>query len=65
MAELKGAGGIIRATVTIRRAATGAIEVYELAGAATPEEAAALLRPKVDHGTSGAVIGEGAKLTNE
>ena len=66
MSELKGQIGELRATITITRKATGKTEVYQLTGAATLEEAAALLLepPKV-HGASGAMVGAGAKLTNE
>jgi len=46
MSELKGQPGEIRFTVTIKRAATGKEETYDLVGAATPEQVAALLKEK-------------------
>lgn len=68
MSDLKAQGGVLRATVTVTRAATGKVETYELTGACTAEQAAALIaeqRGTKHHGATGAVIGAGAKLTNE
>ena len=66
MNELKGGTGELRMSVTIKRAATGKEEHYELVGSATDEQAAALgLDPGRAHGASGAVVGQGAKLSNE
>ena len=42
MNELSGKGGELRATVTVTRKATGAVETYELVGQTTPEEHAEL-----------------------
>jgi hypothetical protein len=38
MQELSGASGIITATVTITRKATGETETYQLTGYASPEQ---------------------------
>jgi hypothetical protein len=38
MNELKGQPGELRFTVTIKRAATGKEETYNMVGAATPEQ---------------------------
>jgi hypothetical protein len=46
MNELKGPPAKIRFTVTITRKATGAVETYDMVGAATPEQAAELLKEK-------------------
>ena len=46
MNDLKGQAGELRATVTIKRAATGKVETYDMVGTATPEQAAALLKEK-------------------
>ena len=43
MADLKGVGGELRAVVTIKRKATGKVEVFELVGHTTPEQHAALV----------------------
>ena len=61
-------GGILRAIVRVKRKATGEVETYELTGAATPEQVAALIadsRGTIHHGAAGAVIGPGPKLTND
>jgi len=42
MNELKGQVGELRATITIKRKATGKEETYHLNAQATPEQAAAL-----------------------
>lgn len=66
--DINGKGGVLRATINVTRKDTGKVDTYELVGSATPEEAAALIaahRGTVHHGASGAVIAEGAKLTNE
>ena len=44
--ELQGPPAEIRFTVTITRKATGAVETYDMVGAATPEQVAALLKEK-------------------
>ena len=46
MSELKGPPAEIRFTVTIKRAATGKVETYDMVGTPTPEQAAALLKEK-------------------
>ena len=46
MNELKGQPAELRATITIKRAATGKVETYDLVGQATPEQVAALLKEK-------------------
>lgn len=38
MNELSGKGGELRATVTVTRKETGAVETYEIVGQTTPEE---------------------------
>jgi hypothetical protein len=43
MNDLKGPPSELRCTVTIKRAATGKEETYELVGQATPEQVAALI----------------------
>jgi hypothetical protein len=62
---IKGEIGEVRATVQVRRAATGLVETYELVGNTTPEQHAAIMaelgRPKV-HGASGSVAGAGSAL---
>lgn len=65
MGKLNGAVGELRATVHVKRAATGKVETYELVGSVNAEQEAALLRPKQHHGSIGAVVAEGAKLSNE
>lgn len=42
MNDLKGQPAELRATVTIKRAATGKVETYELTGKVMPKQAAAL-----------------------
>ena len=44
--DLQGPPAEIRFTVTITRKATGAVETYDMVGAATPEQVAALLKEK-------------------
>lgn len=65
MSKLEGAVGELRATVHVTRAATGKTETYELVGSVNAEQEAALLRPKVHHGSAGTVVAEGAKLSNK
>lgn len=67
MGELKGNEGELRATVTIKRAATGKEETFELVGPCTEEQALALgatvVRAPRVHGAAGGLVGEGSKLT--
>ena len=66
--DLQGKGGVLRATIHVTRKATGKTETYELTGAATPEEAAALIaemRGTKHHGATGALVGEGAKVETD
>lgn len=42
--DLKASGGELRATVTIKRAATGQVETYELVGLTTPEQHERIMR---------------------
>jgi hypothetical protein len=46
MNDLKGPPAELRFTVTIKRAGTGKVETYDMVGAATPEQVAALLKEK-------------------
>lgn len=66
--ELKGSLGELRATITVKRAATGKEEIYELTGGCTQEEAEALgakvISPRV-HGASGAMVGQGSEMSNQ
>jgi hypothetical protein len=48
MSELKGPPAELRFTVTIKRAGTGKVETYDMVGAATPEQVAALLKEKLE-----------------
>jgi len=72
MSELKGSTGELRGTITIKRAATGKEETYELSAPCTQEQAEALgativeapRAPRV-HGAAGGLIGEGASMSNE
>lgn len=66
MSDLKGQGGELRATIHITRKATGITETVELVGRTTPEQHEQIMadaRPGRVHGTSGAVVGQGAKLS--
>lgn len=43
MSELKAEGGILRATISITRKATGKVETFQLVGCTDPEKLPALL----------------------
>jgi hypothetical protein len=54
MSELKGQPGELRATITVKRAATGKTETYELTSKISPEQAAKVIGGKLkeqDHGS--------------
>jgi hypothetical protein len=51
MSELKGQPSELRFTVTIKRAATGKTETYDMVGHANPEQLAALLKAERDAAT--------------
>ena len=46
MNDLKGPPAELRCVLTIKRAATGKVETYDVVGRATPEQVAALLKEK-------------------
>jgi hypothetical protein len=48
MSDLAGQEGELRMTVSITRAATGAVEEYELVGKCTQEEFDALTNPETE-----------------
>lgn len=62
---LKGAVGELRATIHVKRAATGKVETYTLIGRTTPEQHEQIIaearQPRV-HGSSGAMVGPGGGI---
>ena len=60
MSEIKGTGGELRGTLHIKRKATGKVDTVEIVARTTPEQHAQII-----HGTSGAVVGPGAGVSNE
>lgn len=58
MKEVKGKPGELRATIHVKRKATGKVETFEVVGTTTPPA------PK-EHGAAGAITGPASKLTNE
>ena len=60
---LSGNGGELRATVTVTRKATGAVETYELVGQTTPEEHARIVGN--NHGAFDVMVGPGNICTTE
>lgn len=67
MSDIKGGQGELRGTFTLTRKATGEKITFTLVGTASEEDAielGALVKPK-EHGTAGAVVGPGTKLTTE
>lgn len=60
MSDIKGNGGEFRATVHVKRAATGEVETYDLVGRTTPEQHA-----RIVHGASGALVGPGAVVSTQ
>jgi len=60
MSDLQGNGGELRATIHIKRKATGKIETFELVGRTTPEE-----HERIVHGAQDAMVGEGAAVSNQ
>lgn len=60
MSELSGQGGELRATIHVKRAATGKVETYEVTARTTPEQHA-----KIMHGASGGLVGQSSKINNQ
>jgi hypothetical protein len=52
MNDLKGTPGELRCTITIKRAATGKEETYNLTGSITPEQIEADKPKEPDHGSN-------------
>ncbi len=74
MSDLKGAGGQLRATIQVTRKATGKVETYHLVGNTSPEEHARIMEDikagrlrigPVEHGSSGALAGQGATVNQQ
>ncbi len=67
MSELRAQSGELRATIHVTRKATGKVETYELIGAATPEQAAAIMdvmKRSREHGSAGVLIAQPASVRN-
>jgi hypothetical protein len=60
MSDLNGKGGELRATIHVKRAATGLVETFELVARTTPEQHA-----RIVHGASGAMVGPGSAVNNQ
>ena len=60
MSDLQGKGGELRATIHVKRVATGKVETYEVVAHTTPEQHA-----RIVHGASGTMVGQGAAVNNQ
>lgn len=66
MSDIQAQPGELRATIHVKRAATGLTETYELVGHSDPEKLAEIIgtaRHNRVHGASGAIVGPGSDLT--
>jgi hypothetical protein len=66
MSDLKAQGGELRATIQVKRAATGIVETFEIVGHTDPEKLAALVeQSRRVHSASGAMVGPGAGINHQ
>ncbi len=69
--ELKAQKGEMRATIHVKRKATGKTETYQVVGHQDPEKLKEIVashnehnKSKTIHGSAGGIVGEGSKMNN-
>ena len=68
MDDLKGRGGELRATIQVKRAATGKVDTFDLVARTTPEQHEQIMgavKQNRTHGSAGSMVGQGAAVNNQ